>query len=89
MYELSILELRSSEPHTISNFIKRASEKPQYSVPIEAEEILGKANAEEKVTIAPSINVGAVDDLNLDTVHAEPEYSTQMPSTRNCCVRLT
>jgi hypothetical protein len=66
-----------------------ASEKPRYSAPIEAEEILGKGNAEEKATIAPSINVGAVDDLLLDTVHAEPEYITQMLSTSNCCVRLT
>jgi hypothetical protein len=66
-----------------------ASEKPQYSAPIEDEEILGNGNAEEKATIAPSINVGAVDDLNLDTVHAEPEYSTQMPGTRNYCARMT
>jgi hypothetical protein len=66
-----------------------ASEKPQYSAPIEAEEILGKGNAEEKATVAPSINVGAVDNLLLDTVHAEPEYIAQMLSTSNCCVRLT
>jgi hypothetical protein len=55
-----------------------ASEKPYQSHTVATDEILEKGIPQEKAIIAPSagsIDIGAVDDLNLDTVHAESEYT--------------
>lgn len=55
-----------------------ASEKPQQSATMAADEVFEKGIPQEKVISAPSagsIDIGAVDDLNLDTVHAESEYT--------------
>lgn len=54
------------------------TEKSQDDALMAGDNILDKGVAQEKASNAPSnesVNLGTIDDLNLDTVHAESEYT--------------